>query len=99
MLPVELPVELVIIVISYLPLTSITRLQRVDRQWQQFLKQNQNAVYRNAAWREGWIPSPETLLDELDDPGQRSYYSKRAMRGVLDWKDFCTWLSSFFFFC
>ena len=90
MLSVELPAELVIIIISYLPLTSITRLYRVNRQWHEFLDLNENSVYRNAAWREGWLINPQMLLEDLDQINDiRSSYSRRSVRNVSDWKGFC----------
>lgn len=99
MFPVELPTELVILVLSYLPLETISVLKRIDHQWHEFIALNASTVYRSAAWREGWIAHADTMLAELDYPEEelrrKSYYSRRAMRGVRDWKDFCMWIPDY----
>ncbi|KJA15540.1 hypothetical protein HYPSUDRAFT_194203 [Hypholoma sublateritium FD-334 SS-4] len=93
MFPVELPTELIVFILSYLPLETISVLKRIDHEWHEFIALNASTVYRNAAWREGWIAFAGTTLQELDYPEEqqrrKSYYSRRAMHGVGGWKDFC----------
>jgi hypothetical protein len=62
----ELPAELALVILSYLPLSSIGYLRRVNREWSYFVEQNLTTVYRNAAFLEGFIAKKQTLLSELD---------------------------------
>ncbi len=95
MFPVELPTELIILILSYLPLETVSVLEQLDHQWHEFISFNSSTVYRNAAWREGWLIHADTMFEELaypEDQRRKSHYSQRAMRGVRGWKDFCTWI-------
>lgn len=100
-----LPAELSLLILSHLPLSTLSAVQRVNHYFSTFVGENESTVYRNAAWVEGWVPSPQTQLGELrvaenqraekeEEDGERrmrnALYSQRAMRGVRSWKDFCT---------
>lgn len=93
MFTTELPAEIVIVVLSYLPLASLSSLLAVSKEWQYFIDgnlQNRNTIYRNAAYLEGYIDDPAMMLEDLGprDDGT-GFYSERTMRGVETWRDFC----------
>ncbi|KAF8804780.1 hypothetical protein BYT27DRAFT_7243584 [Phlegmacium glaucopus] len=96
MFPTELPTEITNHVLSYLPLSTLSALLTVDREWYDFIDTNKETIYRQAAFLEGYSPSPTVLFEKLGprqggppvDVG-KVLYSSRAMFGVSDWKDFC----------
>jgi F-box-like len=81
----NLPAELALVVLAYLPLSSIATLLRVSRHWSSFIGANRDAIYHKAAVWHGFIPSPSTSLEELN-----LWYSGRSLKGVNTWQDFCT---------
>ncbi|TFK33146.1 hypothetical protein BDQ12DRAFT_700895 [Crucibulum laeve] len=80
----HLPAEIVLAILQYLPLNSISRLPSVCKLWKDFIETHESTVYRNAAALYHYIPSPETLFKDL---GQ--LYSHRSLTGVETWKDLC----------
>ncbi|KAF4623168.1 hypothetical protein D9613_001312 [Agrocybe pediades] len=93
MFPTELPAEIVILILSYLPIPSISSLRILSKEWLYFIDgnaQNRNTIYRNAAWIEGYIPDRTSMLDEIGPKEDGTgLFSERTMHGVEDWKDFC----------
>lgn len=85
----NLPTELVLNVLSYLPFASLCRLQVVSKSWNEFCTLHESTIYRNAAYLHAYIPRPSTMLSELG-----SLYSQRALKGVQSWKDLSTSLPS-----
>ena len=81
----NLPTELTLKILSYLPFNSLSRLQSVCKSWSEFCSLHENTIYRNAACLHTYIPSPTMMLNELG-----SFYSKRALEDVETWKDLCT---------
>ena len=80
----NLPTELTLNILSYLPLDSLGRLNSVCKSWSGFCAQHENTIYRNAACLHTYIPRPMTMLDNLT-----SMYSQRALEDVETWKDLC----------
>lgn len=80
----NLPSELALNVLSYLPFKSLSRLQSVCKSWSEFCTLHENTIYRNAAFLYAYISCPTTMLNELS-----SLYSQRSLEGVKTWKDFC----------
>ena len=80
----NLPTELALNILSYLPVNSLSRLRSVCKSWNEFCILHENTIYRNAASLHTYIPSPTTMLNELE-----SLYSQRAMEDVKTWKDLC----------
>ncbi|KAF8875089.1 hypothetical protein CPB84DRAFT_1796902 [Gymnopilus junonius] len=82
MFPTELPTELVILILSYLPLSGVcvyrSLIGRNDM--------NRETIYRDLAFYEGFIPWSTTLLENL---GPNGLYSGRSLAGVKGWKEFC----------
>ncbi|KDR69967.1 hypothetical protein GALMADRAFT_255298 [Galerina marginata CBS 339.88] len=94
--PTPLPTELTLFILSYLPLSTLASLQLTNTSWKEFLTDNEGAVYRAAAVREGLVGEgfhAGMVLGDLGGlGGSRSggvIYSERAMRGVDGWKSFC----------
>ena len=80
----NLPSELTLNILSYLPFNSLSRLLSVCKSWSEFCILHENTIYRNAACLHTYIPRPTTKLDELS-----SMYSQRALEDVKTWKDLC----------
>jgi hypothetical protein len=87
----HLPTELVLSIFRFLPLATLARLQTTSREWNTFFKVNHSSIYHNAAVLHGFIPSASTVYSELD-----TIVSRRALAGVVDWRSFCTALSTVF---
>ena len=80
----NLPTELALNILSYLPFNSLSRLQSVCKSWSEFCTLHESTIYRNAACLHTYIPHPTTMLTELS-----SLYSQRALEDVKTWKDLC----------
>ena len=80
----NLPTELAIIILSYLPFNSLSRLQLICKSWSDFCTLHESTIYRNAACLHTYIPHPTTMLNELS-----SLYSQRALEDVKTWKELC----------
>ncbi|KAF8956222.1 hypothetical protein BDZ97DRAFT_1852767 [Flammula alnicola] len=93
MFPTELPAEITILILSYLPLPTLSVLLRLNAEWFDFIGQNGNTIYHNAAFLQGYIPSHKTLIEELrpTEAGteRQALYSRRATEGIHGWKDMC----------
>ncbi|KAJ7492108.1 hypothetical protein FB451DRAFT_1217016 [Mycena latifolia] len=93
----QLPVELVISILKYLPLSTLSRLLCVSREWNNFVEENQSILYRNAAVLHGFTPSDSTSIVYSDLEAiqsglatqNRTALSRRSLAGVSDWKSFC----------
>ena len=79
-----LPVELSLVVLSYLPLSTLCPLHSVSRKWFNFFSQNQSTIFRNAAILHGYT-HPATLV--LEDA--LSTHQGDPWEGATNWKDFC----------
>ncbi|PPQ91158.1 hypothetical protein CVT25_003036 [Psilocybe cyanescens] len=96
MFQTPLPTELALLILSYLPLSSIRSLILSNNRWANFIEQNKSTIYRNAAFVEGYVDPRDRAVsvDELiaNPEGRRekkSTYSPNAMRGVHGWRKFC----------
>ena len=80
----NLPAELTLSILSYLPLNSLSQLQSVCKSWSEFCTLHEGTIYRNAACLHTYIPCPTTMLNGLS-----SLYSERVLKDVKTWKDLC----------
>jgi len=91
----ELPPEIVIIILSFLPVSSLCAILRLNKKWFLFIDENQNTIYRDAAYLEGYMPDPATLLEGIgpreDGMERQALYSRRVTAGLEGWKDFCAY--------
>ncbi|KAK7063753.1 F-box domain-containing protein [Favolaschia claudopus] len=79
----HLPAELVIAILRYIPLSTLTSLPSVSREWQSFCQVNESNLYHNAAILHGFVSS-SVVYSEL-----ATTLSRRALAGVSGWKSFC----------
>ncbi|KAF7316559.1 F-box domain-containing protein [Mycena indigotica] len=75
--------EVTLIILSHLPLPSLSALARTSHIWHEFFETNELEVYRNAAIRHFAIPSSATF-DNIE-----TVVSQRALAGSTDWRSFC----------
>jgi len=82
----DLPSDIVLEILPYLPLNTIASLALVSRGLHSLINSNENLVYREASCYQGYIPSCTTTLDKA-----YSLYSRRSMGAgpIPNWKDFC----------
>jgi len=89
----ELPPEIIIIILSFLPVSSLGVVLRLNKKWLLFIDENQNTIYRDAAYLEGYVPHPAKLLEDIGpkEAGmeRQALYSRRVTSGLEGWKDFC----------
>lgn len=81
----DLPAELGLEILSFLPLSSLSSIQRVSHHWRELFNKNENVIYHNAAVYHRYIRSSGVPIEEA-----RAMHSERALGSVLDWKGFCT---------
>jgi len=86
----ELRPETIIIILSFLPVSSLGVILRLTKKWFLFINENQNTISRDAL--EGYVPGPATLLEGIgpreDGMEAQSLYSRRVIDGLEGWKDF-----------
>ncbi|KAF8639383.1 hypothetical protein AX17_001539 [Amanita inopinata Kibby_2008] len=81
----DLPSELLLTLISYLHVSDIYRLRLLSKAWNEFITENESAIYHAAAILHCFAPSSSKSLDNL-----HSVYSSRALGDVSSWKNFCS---------
>ncbi|KAJ7242600.1 hypothetical protein B0H12DRAFT_1236729 [Mycena haematopus] len=79
----HLPVELVVEILKFAPLSTIANVFAVSREWNSFCNVNQSILYHNAAVFHGFISSSNVYSDLV------TTLSRRSLAGVRDWKSFC----------
>lgn len=89
----ELPPELVIHILSFLPFQSIGALQQASRPWNDFIRTSEPLVYYNAAVVHNFINRPAESLTSLNKVLKR--HEGRLFRGAKAWKEFCECRSFF----
>jgi len=83
----DLPPELVLKVLSCIPLSSLHVVMQLSRLWYQFILTHEHSIYHHAAWYHRFITSMKVSLDEA-----KSLHTGRAMVVVDDWRSFCRYL-------
>ena len=79
-----LPADVILIVLSYLPIPSLFSLLVQSRQWFDFFTTNQSPIFRTAALLHEYIqPGTLSLEDAL------SVNTGRPWAASTGWKDFC----------
>ncbi|KAJ6541832.1 hypothetical protein B0H19DRAFT_959142 [Mycena capillaripes] len=79
----HLPIELVIEILKYLPVSAIVSLSSTSRDWNNFCEVNQSILYHNAAILHGFTTSSSIVYSDL-----ATVFSRRSLIGVSDWKSF-----------
>jgi hypothetical protein len=68
----KIPPELTLLILSHLPLSTLSTLQRVSRQWKDFIDKNESAVYLNAVYLNGWLDSDLDAARDNESEGEGS---------------------------
>src|SRR5260221_13437433 len=82
----SLPPEIVLQILSYLPISSLANIYSLSQAWNTFLLHHENLVYRHAACFHGIIHDDDAALDTAI---LRQKYSQRTLRNVDSWKELC----------
>lgn len=85
LLPADLPPELILSVLVYLPLQSLHALRRLSREWHDWFDRNNEYIYQQAAFRHNFIPSAYTTL------GDAVEHTKHLLSrwAIENWRAFC----------
>ncbi|KAI0090764.1 hypothetical protein BDY19DRAFT_992179 [Irpex rosettiformis] len=82
----QLPPELVLTILSHLPLQSLHTLRRLSREWLSWFDANQSYIYQHAALKHAFIPSENTLLKNAVLASKHLLPDDSA---VNEWRTFC----------
>lgn len=78
-----LPPEIVLYILTYLPLQSLNSLRQTSKSWNQRFNENEPYIYRNAAYHHDFLPSTElSLEDAVKQCG-------KIVEGVTTWLALC----------
>ncbi|KAF8651136.1 hypothetical protein AX16_004859 [Volvariella volvacea WC 439] len=84
----DFPVELILRILTFLPISSIVSFRLVCRALKRTidLKQNEQWIFHQVAYRNGWIDKLEEGYEEV-----KERYSRKALDGTKRkrWKSFC----------
>lgn len=80
----DLAPELVLVILSYLPLPSLAKAHIVSKHWHEFLDAQESAIYRAAAILHKFIPPGHILLEEAKLRGRSGW-----LESVTTWKELC----------
>ncbi|KAF8993352.1 hypothetical protein BDQ17DRAFT_1412993 [Cyathus striatus] len=81
-----LPAELILQILSYLPLKSISSIRQLNKAWEDFVNTNSSNVFRNASIVHGFVGRNDALLSDVLEEG---VFRGRVARGVKGWEDWC----------
>jgi hypothetical protein len=78
----KIPPELTLLILSYLPLSTLSTLQRVSREWKDFIDKNESAVYLNAVYLNRWLDSDLEDVRNNDSEGEGNDGKGKGRRRV-----------------
>ncbi|TFY59582.1 hypothetical protein EVJ58_g5693, partial [Rhodofomes roseus] len=81
----ELPVELLLVIIAYLPLQSLHRFRRVSKSVDNVIHGNEELVYRQAASLHAYVDG----LDSVDPPRAERRSPTYPFTDATSWKQYC----------
>ncbi|KAJ3496321.1 hypothetical protein NLJ89_g10502 [Agrocybe chaxingu] len=81
-----LPPEIVLQILSYLPVSSCSALSATSHTWNVFFAENEMVIYREAAFLHGFADR-RTALPDPTVLGER--YSYRVLQPGMSWKSLC----------
>ncbi|KAI0629050.1 hypothetical protein C8Q77DRAFT_1015195, partial [Trametes polyzona] len=79
-----LPTELILRILSFLPLQSLRSVRLTARRWNDFIAANESTVYHHAALLHNFVDDFQTLLPEA-----REAHHLQFLRDVPDWYQYC----------
>ncbi|KAI0753064.1 hypothetical protein C8Q80DRAFT_1267504 [Daedaleopsis nitida] len=80
----NLPTELVLRILAYLPLQSLRALRLASRTWNTFFVDNESSIYHHAALLHRFIDSIHTLLPQAKDA-----HPLKFLQDAPDWLTYC----------
>ncbi|KDQ52898.1 hypothetical protein JAAARDRAFT_446095 [Jaapia argillacea MUCL 33604] len=80
----EFPTEIVLEILTYLPLPCLYSLQLTSTHWNNFILENESWIYHRVALLHRFVPSLSTELSTVT-----SGYADWYLSEVNDWKTFC----------
>lgn len=80
----NLPPELVLRILSYLPVQALRALRLTSRGWNIFFLKNESTIYHHAALLHRFIDSIHTLLSEAKEAHPLAF-----LQDVPDWYEYC----------
>jgi hypothetical protein len=80
----ELPVELILKILSYLPIPSLSSFQLTSRRYHTVVCTNESYLYHNAALQHRFIQSEEATL-----AGVKPSIPRRLQGHINGWKSYC----------
>jgi hypothetical protein len=90
LLPMDvLPPELILKILSYLPIPSLSSFQLISRRHREIVCSNESYLYRNAALLHHFIPSRETTLADV-----KNIIPRRLERRLDGWRSYCEFIGS-----
>ncbi|OSC99826.1 hypothetical protein PYCCODRAFT_751498 [Trametes coccinea BRFM310] len=82
----DLPVELLLRILAYLPLRSLGNLRVTCRRWQDFFIANKSAIYHRIAVEKGFVKSFDTPFARA---AAKAPYINFLQDETPDWYTFC----------
>ena len=80
----NLPAELVLRILAYLPVQSLRALRLTSRSWHTFFTDNESTIYHHAALLHRFIDSINTLL-----PKAKELHPLTFLQDVPNWYEYC----------
>lgn len=80
----DLPLEVLLQVLWFLPIPSIHTIETLSQSWCHFMQAHQRLVYHQAAVSHGYIPEMSTSWEAA-----RLNYADPAIHRAENWRDFC----------
>jgi hypothetical protein len=84
-----LPVELILKILSYLPIPSLSYFQRISRRYRDIVCANESYLYHNAALQHRFILSGETTLADA-----KASTPRRLQGHINGWSSYCEFCSA-----
>ena len=80
----ELPVDIILYILQFLPIHSLHELCLTSKHWNELIQANESFLYHSAAVLHGYTPSTTRLVTDLPN-----LFSMHALSGVNSWQSFC----------
>ncbi|CAA7268568.1 unnamed protein product [Cyclocybe aegerita] len=82
----SLPFEIILQILAYLPVSSLSSLSSISHSWNDFFAKNETAIYRESALLHGFADQRTT---EPDHASLSKRYSNRVLNPGFTWKKLC----------
>lgn len=89
MLMSKLPSELILVILEFLPASDLATVQKLSRDWNEFLTFHQASVYHNCAVLHGYV-DPRATIGEA----KMKDYGSEWLAGAESWREYCELLGT-----